>query len=64
MNKSREEELLEAVLKAVEEADGTVKLACADAFRLAEELGARPGEVVRICNRRNIRITKCQLGCF
>ena len=43
---------------------GRVKLACAEAFELARQFQAKPTEIGRICNRHDIRICKCQLGCF
>lgn len=61
---SKEEELIKAVLERAEEIDGRKKLACAEAFELAQEFGVEVIEIGRICNRHNIRIRKCQLGCF
>ena len=59
-----DEELVNAVLAAAQEAGGKMKLACADAFRIAADFGVPPGEVGRICNGRNIKLAQCQLGCF
>ena len=64
MNKGKNEELIEAVLGATQEEDGRMKLSCADAFRLVAELGVQPRDLGRICDRQNIKITKCQMGCF
>ena len=64
MNKGKNEELIEAVLGAAQEEDGRMKLSCADAFRLAVELGVQPRDLGRICNGQNIKISKCQMGCF
>jgi len=61
---SKEEELINAVLERAEEIDGKKKLACADAFELAKEFETEVIEIGRICNRQNIKICKCQLGCF
>jgi len=58
------EELIKAVLERAEEIDGKKKLACAEAFELAKEFEVEVIEIGRICNRHNIRIRKCQLGCF
>ena len=58
------EELVKAVRAASHEEDGKVKLACAAAFRVAAEQKVAVGEIGRICNQENIRICKCQLGCF
>lgn len=59
-----EKDLLNAVLKRSQDADGTGKLTCAEAFELAQEFGVKVIEIGRICNQQNIRICKCQLGCF
>jgi len=58
------EELINAVLKRAQEVDGKKKLACAEAFELAQEFEVEVIEIGRICNQHNIRIRKCQLGCF
>ncbi len=60
----KKEDLINAVLKRAQEADGTKKLACAEAFELAKEFEAEVIEIGSICNQHNIRICKCQLGCF
>ena len=39
-------------------------LSCADAFELAKKFNTEIIEIGRICNELNIRICKCQLGCF
>ncbi|MBA7481318.1 hypothetical protein ES707_16788 [subsurface metagenome] len=61
---SKEEELINAVIERAQETDGRKKMACADAFELAEEFEVEVIEIGRICNRQNVRIHKCQLGCF
>ena len=40
------------------------KLPCAAAFRIAGEFKITPREVGEACNRLQIRIRACQLGCF
>ena len=63
----KNEELVEAVLKAAEkcgESDGRKQLTCAEAFKLAKEHKAKIIEIGNICNQHDIRIRKCQLGCF
>ena len=64
MNTGKDEKLVEAVVSAAHEEDGRMKLSCADAFRLAAELGVQPADIGRICNGQSIRITGCQIGCF
>ena len=60
----KEQELMNAVLERAQEGNGTKKLACAEVFELAQKLEVEIIEIGRICNRHNIRICKCQLGCF
>ena len=40
------------------------RIPCASAFAIAKSLGIPPGEVGKAADRLNIRISKCQLGCF
>ena len=40
------------------------QIACAAAFRLAEELGISRKEMGNLLNELKIKITNCQLGCF
>ncbi len=61
---SKQEDLVNAVIARAQESEPKKKLACAQAFKLAEEFDAAVIEIGRICNRNNIRICKCQLGCF
>jgi len=53
-----------AVMEASYEQEGRRKLNCADAFKIAEQLGVKLTDVSRICDQNNIRISRCQLGCF
>ncbi len=62
MDKSND--LINTVLERAQEIDGRKKLACAEAFELAQEFEVEVIEIGRICNQHNIRIRKCQLGCF
>jgi len=59
--------LVDAILSSANDAqgsNGTKSLTCEKAFRLAEEYEAHLAEIGRICNQHNIKICKCQLGCF
>ena len=61
------EQLLDAIMKSADsrqETDGRKKLTCAEAFELARRFEIEIIEVGRICNQNNVRICKCQLGCF
>jgi len=63
----KNEELVEAVLKAAEkygESDDRKQLTCAEAFELARQYETKIIEIGNICNQHDIRIRKCQLGCF
>ena len=62
MDKTKD--LIGAVLKRAQKADGKKKLACAEAFELAQEYEVRVVMIGRICNQNDIKICKCQLGCF
>ncbi|MFC1462411.1 hypothetical protein ACFLQU_02285 [Verrucomicrobiota bacterium] len=57
-------ELEKVVLGATFEEDGRRKLSCPDAFKLAEQHGVELLDIAGVCNRENIRLCKCQLGCF
>lgn len=58
------EDLTKTVLERAQEIDGKKKMACAEAFNLAQEFQVEAIEIGRICNKQNIKICKCQLGCF
>lgn len=57
-------ELKDAVLAKSFEQNGKIKLACGSAFALAEALDIKLTDISRICEEEDIRICKCQLGCF
>lgn len=59
-----DEKLKQVVNAATFEEDGRTKLSCPDAFKMAEEHSVELLDIARICNTNNIRICKCQLGCF
>jgi hypothetical protein len=59
-----EENLISDVLKQAKMVDGQKRLTCAEAFELARQFQAPIIEVGRICNQQNVKICKCQLGCF
>ena len=40
------------------------KMACAVAFKLADELNISRPEMGNLLNELRIKITQCQLGCF
>ena len=63
----RNEQLVDAVLKFVNdkrEPDDRKQLTCAEAFELAKKYETEIIEIGNICNQHDIRICKCQLGCF
>jgi hypothetical protein len=61
---SEESELIDAVTKASVEVQGKKKLSCSMAFELSERFGVKKRDISRICNTLNIKICRCQLGCF
>lgn len=59
----------DTILKAVLDAagtrdDGRRTLTCSAAFDLADELGVELMDIAKVCNEHNVKITRCQLGCF
>lgn len=62
--KMDEEKLVNAVLDRADESEGKKRLSCAEAFALAKEFAVETGVIGRICNQQNVRICRCQLGCF
>lgn len=53
-----------AVEAAVKERAKEGKLACREAFALAEELGVAVGRIGAAANATGVKIKACQLGCF
>ncbi len=39
-------------------------IACADAFKIAQDLDVPLADVGRTCNELGIKVMQCQLGCF
>ena len=60
------EQLVNAVIKSSlgQKSGDKNMLSCAEAFELAKKFDTEIIEIGRICNELNIRICKCQLGCF
>ena len=61
MDKNKLEEL---VADFAFEEKGRRKFACADAFKLAEKYNVKLLDIARVCNQLDIKICRCQLGCF
>ncbi|MHC4424429.1 MAG: hypothetical protein ACYSWR_07175 [Planctomycetota bacterium] len=60
----KRQDLTDAILERAQESQGRMRLTCADAFELAREFKTEVIQIGHICNRHNIKISKCQLGCF
>jgi len=63
----KKEELLNAILKFAgngQPSGDKKRLTCTDAFELARKFEMEIIEIGLICNKHNIKICKCQLGCF
>lgn len=58
----KKEQLLKAVVRS--DSGDREKMTCAEAFALAEKYETNVAEIGRICNQNNVKICKCQLGCF
>lgn len=56
--------LIDAILAGACESNGKLRLDCAQAFALAREFKVELPKVGQICDEHNVRICKCQLGCF
>jgi hypothetical protein len=54
----------ERVLAAIRERARDGGLRCAEAFRIAEELGVAPLAVGRVADDLDVQLTRCQLGLF
>ena len=52
------------VLKAVVSRSGKPILSCKKALQIAEKLKVTPKRVGALCDKENIKIRQCQLGCF
>ena len=59
-----EERISKAVSGATTEVEGRKTLSCSDALCIASELGVEPQAIGRICDENQVKIIKCQLGCF
>ena len=57
-------ELLTAIRALTFEDGDKTKLTCTAAFQIAATSPATLTDVGRVCNENDVRITKCQLGCF
>ena len=56
--------LIDTIMKKTFRDGEKVKLACAAAFAIAEQNDVTIANIGAVCNELNIRICKCQLGCF
>ncbi len=64
MTEYSEEKLLELIQVQTYRENDRIKFKCPDALKLAAELGIDPLKIAAVCNRHDIRIAACQLGCF
>lgn len=54
----------QAIADAIRKASVGGEVSCAEAFRIAQEMGVEPSEVGRALDLLEMKITKCQLGLF
>jgi hypothetical protein len=59
-----DKKLVEIVLAAAGRMHGRLALSCAAAHRIAAAAGVPLRRIGEVCERKNIKITDCQLGCF
>lgn len=59
-----DQELLTAIRALTFEDGDKTKLTCTAAFQIAAKSPVTLDDVGRVCNANDVRITKCQLGCF
>ena len=57
-------ELTDKILENCTKKEGKQYIKCETLFKLADEFHVKPMEVGKICNKKKIKIKKCQLGCF
>lgn len=53
-----------AILSGVKLQNGRRQISCARAHVLSEDLGVSLGVIGHFCQRHDIKLTDCQLGCF
>ena len=58
------DKLKQCIIDSCSDDEGKLKLTCTAAFKIAEEQGVKLLDITRICNKNDIKICKCQLGCF
>lgn len=58
------DDITNRIKDAAAEIDGQGKLTCKKAFLLAEELNLSLKDIGDVCNVEDIKIIRCQLGCF
>ncbi|MCK4237393.1 MAG: hypothetical protein KAX38_09770 [Candidatus Krumholzibacteria bacterium] len=58
------EEIRRIVIEAAVDVDGEKRMPCAKAFVLAGEYSIPLREIGACCNQNDIKICRCQLGCF
>jgi hypothetical protein len=62
---SVDQNILKAAVEGViEEKNGKSILTCGNAYSISEKDNISLEEIGRYCNDNNIKIAKCQLGCF
>ena len=57
-------DILNELKTLVKTKDDKKILACSEAFKLAEKHQVETSVIGRICNKENIKLYKCQFGCF
>ena len=58
------EKVKELVMAAIIDDGEKKKLSCKTAFEIAKKHGLHLSDISSVCNKENIKIANCQLGCF
>ena len=61
---TEKERLIDIITKKTFKDGDKVKLSCAAAFAIAEQNDVNIADIGTACNELNVKICKCQLGCF
>jgi hypothetical protein len=56
--------LKSAIESVIEDKNGKSVLTCANAYSVSKKYNIPLAEIGKYCNDNNIKIGKCQLGCF
>ena len=56
--------IIETIILKTDTIKNKKYLSCSNAFKIAAQFNIDLSDIGNICNKQNIKIQKCQLGCF